>query len=149
MNSTPSTPQTSQSTSHVPAFAWIVLAALGCIDLLRGFMHTFVVEYSAINIAGLNLKHAAQDQLMLLGVFGISNWLTGVLFLAIAFKARPLVPTVLAIIPLTYLWGILALRMNVTPEAEFRGRTFMFLYLGISAITFIACMISMRRNRHP
>lgn len=125
----------------------MVLAGLGVYDLVRGIMHTFLVEYSAINIAGLNLEHSGQDQLMLLISFGISNFLTGALFIAVAFKARQLVPTALALIPLTYLLGFIAIRLNVTPEAAFRGRWLMLVYLGICVLTFVACVMSMRRNQ--
>ena len=37
---------------QVPKFVWIVLIILGCVDLIRGFMHTVVLEYAALNIAG-------------------------------------------------------------------------------------------------
>ena len=48
---------------NTPAFAWIILACLGGIDLVRGVLHTFLVEHSAVKIAGLNLDHSGQDQL--------------------------------------------------------------------------------------
>lgn len=63
-----------------PVFACIVLACLGVIDLVRGFLHTFLVEHSAVKIAGMDLAHSGQDQLMLLGSFGISNFLTGAIY---------------------------------------------------------------------
>jgi hypothetical protein len=132
--------------SNTPAFAVVVLAALGIIDLVRGFLHTFLVEHSAVKIAGMDLDHSGGDQLMLLGAFGISNFLTGAIYLAVAFKARQLVPTVLAIVPLAYLLGFVALRMNhVSPEAAFPGRDFMLGYLSVCALTFVASVVCMRR----
>ncbi|MCE9547751.1 MAG: hypothetical protein K8T25_19950 [Planctomycetia bacterium] len=121
-----------------PAFAAIVLGCLGVVDLVRGVLHTFLVEHSAVKIAGLNLAHSGQDQLLLLGSFGISNFLTGALFIAVALKARQLVPTVLLIIPAAYLLGFIAIRMNhITPEAAFPGRTFMLGYSSICVLTFL------------
>ncbi len=72
---------TSDRSHNTPVFAIIVLASLGLIDLVRGFLHTFFVQHSAVKIAGLDLAHSGGDQLMLLGSFGISNFLTGAFYL--------------------------------------------------------------------
>ena len=115
-----------------PRFAAVVLACLGVVDLVRGFLHTFMVQHSAVHVAGMDLSQAGGNQLMLLGAFGISNFLTGALFIAVAWKARQLVPAVLLILPLAYLLGFIALRLNhVSPEAAFPGRWFMLCYLSI------------------
>ena len=37
----------------IPKFVSTVAIALGCLDLVRGFMHTIMLEYAAANIAGL------------------------------------------------------------------------------------------------
>ncbi len=133
--------------NRTPAFAWVVLACLGAVDLVRGVLHTFLVRHSAVEIAGLDLGHSAGDQLLLLGAFGISNFLTGAIFLAVAFKARQLVPAVLAIIPTTYLLGLIAFRMNhITPEAAFPGRTFMLIYMIVCALTCTASIVWTRTN---
>jgi len=63
---------------------WMTLLVLGCVDLVRGFMHTVMLEYAAANIAGVS----GGDALFLLRAFGISNYLTGALFILIALKAR-------------------------------------------------------------
>ncbi len=47
-----------------------------------------------------------QDQVFLLGVFGISNFLTGFIYLLISRKAKELAPYMLIIIPLTYHLGL-------------------------------------------
>jgi hypothetical protein len=133
--------------NRTPVFAWVVLAGLGAIDLVRGFLHTFMVEHSAVKIAGMNLEHSGGDQLMLLGAFGISNFLTGAIYLAVAFKAKQLAPTVLAIIPGAYLLGFIALRLNhVSPESAFPGRDFMLGYMGVCTLTFVASMVCRCRN---
>jgi hypothetical protein len=131
-------------------FASIVLGGLGFIDLVRGVLHTFLVEHSAVKIAGLNLSHSGQDQLLLLGAFGISNFLTGAIYIAVALGARQLVPTVLAIIPGAYLLGFIAMRLHhIAPEAAFPGRTFMLAYCSVCVLTLVASIICMRKHGGP
>ncbi len=55
----------------------IVLSIVGAYDLLRGFMHTFLLKWSAANFAKFDMATVPEDQVFLLGVFGISNFLTG------------------------------------------------------------------------
>ena len=141
-------PGSNEAGNNTPAFTWIVLACLGVVDLVRGVLHTFLVKHSAVEIAGMNLSEAAQDQLMLLGAFGISNFLTGAMFLAVAWKAKNLAPTVLAIIPVAYLLGILAFKLNhISSQAAFPGRYFMLGYLAVCVITFVASIL-WKRPRH-
>jgi hypothetical protein len=132
-----------------PTFAWVILACLGTTDLVRGVLHTFFVQHSAVHIAGMDLTHSGQDQLMLLGAFGISNFLTGAIYLAVAMRARNLVPTVLAIIPAAYLLGFIGLRMNqISPESEFPGRTFLLVYCSVCTATWLASVLWMRSRRN-
>ncbi len=143
-------PTTSESAHNTPTFAIIVLASLGLIDLVRGFLHTFLVLHSAVKIAGLDLAHSGGDQLLLLGSFGISNFLTGAIYIAVALKAKQLAPTVLAIIPAAYLLGFIAFRLNdITPEATFPGRSFMLGYCGVCVLTSVASIIWLRRAKQP
>ncbi|MFZ9614883.1 MAG: hypothetical protein ACO287_05535, partial [Candidatus Methylopumilus sp.] len=60
-----------------------VLFFIGGVDVLRGFMHTFLLTWSATNVAKLNMALESSDQVFLLGVFGISNFLTGFILLAL------------------------------------------------------------------
>ncbi len=77
--------------TRVPMFVSIVTILLGCYDLVRGIMHTFRLEYSALHIAKINLAGPeASDLLRLLGVFGISNFITGIMLILIGLKARGL-----------------------------------------------------------
>ncbi len=115
---------------------------------MRGFLHTFLVEHSAVHVAGMDLAQSGGNQLMLLGAFGISNFLTGAIFIAVAWKARQLAPAVLLIVPMAYLLGFIALRLNrVTPESAFPGRWFMLCYLSICVLTCVASVISIRSKR--
>ena len=128
---------------HVPKFVWIVLIVLGCIDLIRGFMHTVALEYAALNIAGLDLTTStATEQLRLLGTFGISNWITGVTFILIGLKAKHLSIYIMGLIPAAYGLSIIAMRINMTgygeTSANWGGISLMIPYLMVAAITFIA-----------
>ena len=90
----------------IPVFVSVVTIILGSYDLLRGFMHTIVLNYSAKNIAVLDLSTStASDQLRLLGAFGISNLETGVVLILIGFYARPIALAMLGVIPLVYFIG--------------------------------------------
>jgi hypothetical protein len=67
-----------------------VLFVLGLVDLLRGVLHTFFVNWAVRTFAKLDLSLARQDQLTLLGAFGISNLLTGVIFILVSIEAAQL-----------------------------------------------------------
>ena len=69
-------------------FPATVLFFIGILDVLRGFMHTFLLTWSATNIAQLDIANGSSDQVFLLGVFGISNFLTGFIYFLISRKAR-------------------------------------------------------------
>lgn len=126
---------------ETPKFAWIILAGLGFVDLFRGFVHTFLLEYAATNIAGLDLSVAALDQMFLLGLFGISNYLTGIMFILIALKARNLVPYILPAIPVIYLLGSRVVLLTAQPQAAFGGIPFMTIYNLVCIVTFITIVI--------
>ena len=116
--------------NFIPKFISIVVIILGCLDIVRGFMHTIVLEYAATNIAGLDLSTSlAGDLLQLMGAFGISNYLTGTMLILIGWKARPLALLMLGAIPMAYAIGGMGIR--------------------ISAITFVAGIIitQIRKNR--
>ena len=115
-----------------------VLFFIGGLDVLRGFMHTFLLTWSATNIAKLNMAIESSDQVFLLGVFGISNFLTGFIYFLVSKKARELSPYVLIIIPLTYLLGLIGIWSgNVHGQAAFEGKYFMLVYFSICVITFV------------
>ena len=115
-----------------------VLFFIGGLDVLRGFMHTFLLTWSATNVAKLNMAIESSDQVFLLGVFGISNFMTGFIYFLVSKKARELSPYVLIIIPLTYLLGLIGIWSgNVHGQAAFEGKYFMLVYFSICIITFV------------
>lgn len=114
-----------------------VLFLIGIVDLIRGFMHTYLLTWSATNIAKLNIA-INTDQVFLLGVFGISNFLTGSIYLLISWKARKLSPYILILIPLTYLLGLIGIWINkIHAQAAFEGQYFMYGYFTVCIITFV------------
>jgi len=120
-----------------PKFAWIIIIGLGCIDLFRGFIHTVLLEFVANSIFVIDLSGGVDNQMFLLGIFGISNYLTGIMLILIGFKARHLVPIMLPIIPVIYLLGTLMIARVTTPSAQLGGGPYMLIYFLVCIITFI------------
>jgi len=115
-----------------------VLFVLGLIDLLRGLLHTFFVNWAVRTFAKLDLSVARQDQLTLLGAFGISNLLTGAIFILVSIEASPLAAYVLLATPCAYVVGVAGMRTaGVRPRSAFYGRHFMMAYLVVCLATFV------------
>ncbi|HTB16446.1 MAG TPA: hypothetical protein VK752_32990 [Bryobacteraceae bacterium] len=115
-----------------------VLFVLGLVDLLRGVLHTFFVHWAVRTFAKLDLSVACQDQLTLLGAFGISNLLTGAIFILVSIEAAQLSEYFLLIIPCSYVVGAIGMRTSgVKPQSAFYGRYFMMAYLGVCLVTFV------------
>lgn len=116
----------------------IVLFILGLVDLMRGILHTFCSSWAVKTFAKLDLSAARQDQLMLLGAFGISNFLTGVIFIMISLEAPALSRYVLLIVPCAYITGAIGMRIaGVRRQSAFLGRYFMLAYLAVCLATFV------------
>ena len=125
-----------------------VLFIIGLVDILRGFMHTFVLTWSASNFAKLDLTNGSGEQVFLLGVFGISNFLTGFIYLLISKKAKALSPYVLIIIPLTYLLGLIGIWSGgVRGAAAYEGKYFLIAYFAVCILTFISFIIQKKTNK--
>jgi len=130
-----------------PRFAWIILIALGCIDLIRGFIHTVLLDYAATNIFVIDVSGGVDNQMFLLGIFGISNYLTGILFILIGLRARELVPIVLPLIPVIYVFGSALISRVVTPTAQLGGGPYMLVYFVVCIVTFVAVLVVNFMNR--
>ena len=137
--------------SRVPRFISVVTILLGSYDLVRGFMHTILLNYSATHIAVLDLTGStASDQLRLLGAFGISNFETGIMLILMGIFARGLAMIMLAVIPIIALAGSFAIRFNsagyLPSQAQWGGLEPMLIYLTICTLTFIAGAVVMCRH---
>jgi hypothetical protein len=118
----------------------VILFLAGVMDIIRGYSHTFNVRHSAENLAGIE---PIADSLYLMGAFGISNFLTGLLYFLVIWKARYLTPFVLLIIPISYFIGGLGITyQSVHPDAQFIGQRMMFVYLGICLVSSLLYFIS-------
>ena len=125
-----------------------VLFGLGIVDLFRGFMHTFLLRWAGVHIAGFDPVTTPSDQFFLLGAFGISNLLTGFLYLLISRKARELSPYVLAIIPATYLLGMIGIGVaGVHGQSAFSGRYLMFVYFAVCVVTVAVFLVQRGARR--
>ena len=123
------------------------MIGLGCIDLIRGFIHTFMLEFAAINIFVIDLSGGVDNQMLLLGVFGISNYITGIMFILIGLKARNLVPIILPVIPAVYFLGTVLISRVSTPTANLGGGPYMMVYFAVCIVTFIAILVVKIKNR--
>lgn len=123
-----------------------VLFILGIVDLIRGVMHTFLLTWSAANIAQFDLTTTPEDQIFMLGVFGISNLLTGVIYLIISTRARELSPYILIVIPLIYLIGLIGIwSCKIHANSAFDGQYMMYCYFTVCIITFIVFSVQKYR----
>ena len=118
----------------------VVLFLAGLMDMRRGIAHTFQVRYSVVNLAGIE---PIPDSLVLMGAFGISNFLTGLIYFLIIWKAKPIAPYVLLLIPVSYFLGGMGLAyQNVTGDGEFVGRYMMAIYLSICLLASVLYFVS-------
>ena len=136
----------------IPKFISIMAVFLGVIDLLRGFMHTVVLPYSATHIACLDLTGpAAPDLLRLLGLFGISNYITGATLILTGLYARPIALVLLGLIPAFYGLGLLTIHAAMNPyppsTAQWGGRPFMMINLSLYVLTFLAGIFVLRHRK--
>jgi len=136
----------------IPKFISIMAVFLGGIDLLRGFMHTVVLPYSATHIACLDLSGpAAPDLLRLLGLFGISNYITGATLILTGLYARPIALVLLGLIPAFYGLGLLTIHAAMNPyppsTAQWGGRPFMMVNLSLYVLTFLAGIFVLRHRK--
>lgn len=131
-----------KTSSRPPKIVSIVAILLGSLDLLRGLMHTVLLEFAALNIAGLDLTTSqAADLLRLMGSFGISNYITGVTLILLGWKARHLALVMLGVIPAAYIVGGLATYFHsagyTTTQANWGGLPMMIAYIAVSSLTFL------------
>ena len=136
----------------IPKFISIMAVFLGVIDLLRGFMHTVVLPYSATHIASLDLSGpTAPDLLHLLGLFGISNYITGATLILTGLYARPVALVLLGLIPAFYGLGLLTIHAAINPyppsTAQWGGRPFMMVNLSLYVLTFLAGIFVLRHRK--
>jgi hypothetical protein len=123
-----------------------VFLGLGTYDLLRGFMHTFLLKWSGINIAGFNPESTPIDQFFMLGTFGISNFLTGFIYILISRRSPELSPYVLGLIPTSYLLGLIGIwSSGIRGTSTYGGQYLLHVYFGICIATLIYFVLNKRK----
>jgi len=128
--------------SNIPKIVSIIAISLGSLDLIRGFMHTLLIRFSATNIAGLDLSSSqAGDLLVLMGSFGISNYISGLALILMGWKSRELAWIMLGVIPAAYLIGGLAVRYYsadfAISQSAWGGKPMMMAYMAICILAFM------------
>jgi hypothetical protein len=132
-----------KTTNHLPAESIYklpsrVLFGLGIYDLVRGLMHTFLLKWAGVHIAGFNPESTPVDQFFMLGTFGISNFLTGFLYVLISRRSPELSPYVLGLIPAAYLLGLVGIWSNgIHGASAYAGQYLMYMYFAICLGTLI------------
>ena len=130
-----------------PKFAWILMIGLGSFYLIRGLIHTVMLEFAAINIFVIDLSGGVDNQMLLLGIFGISNYITGIMFILIGLKARHLVPIMLPVIPITYFAGAASITRVANPTAQLGGGPYMLVYFAVCIAASLAILAIKIKNR--
>ncbi|MCX7348734.1 MAG: hypothetical protein NTZ54_04160 [Alphaproteobacteria bacterium] len=115
---------------------------MGLYDLLRGFMHTFLLHWSAVNIAGFSAETTPADQFFMLGTFGISNFLTGSIYLLVSKRAPQLSPYILGLIPSSYLLGLIGIWSNgIYGTLQYAGQYLIYVYFAICIATLAVFIV--------
>lgn len=126
-------------TKDLYAFPSLILLLIGIFDVIRGFMHTFNIYWAVDTFAKLDLSVAKDAQLFLLAAFGISNYLTGFVFILISRKTKHLSVYMLSSIIAAYALGMIAIRLvGLTRGSNaFSGMYIMMVYLLICLLTVL------------
>ena len=115
-------------------------------SLIRGLEHTFLLKWSGINIAGFNPDSTPTDQFFMLGTFGISNFLTGFIYLLISRRSPELSPYVLGLIPTAYLLGLIGIwSSGIRGKTAYGGQYLLHVYFGICIATLIYFELNKRK----
>ena len=135
--------------NECPKYLWIPLLIVAIFNLGRGILHTFLVEYAATNIAGLDLSTARNELLNLMNVYGWSNIIEGILYIVIATKSRNLAPLALTLaglfIPLSALTNNLA--YISLAGANWGGAPYMlFIYMPLCLLPVVIFYIQRLRT---
>jgi len=130
------------NSKNLPKAVSIISIILGSIDLIRGVMHTILLNFTASNIAGLDLSTTqAVDLMQLMGSFGISNYISGIALILLGWKARDLAWIMLGVIPAAYLIGGTAIKLysagSTQTQAAWGGIPMMVTYLAVCSVTFL------------
>lgn len=126
--------------------AVVTLTLVAFLDLFRGFMHTFNIWYASQNIAHMT---QTPDTMFLMNTFGISNLLTGCIYLLVVKKSKELAPYLLIIIPAAYVIGLISANLTGISQmqvSKWNGQYMMYVYLSVVALVGINYFVASKRN---
>nr|WP_147661466.1 hypothetical protein [Candidatus Prometheoarchaeum syntrophicum] len=137
-----------------PKFTWITLLIIGIIDIVRGLMHTFFMEQAIATFAHLDYSATnISDQLFQMNTLGISNIISGILFIIVALKAKKYADIALLYLVISHIIGFISIPINnIENTSDFLGKYIMLAYIGLCLLAFIVSklyMITHKKNDDP
>ena len=136
-----------------PRFISFVAVALGCFDLVRGFVHTALAGSAGVTISGIDVSGpTGLDQLTLMVAFGYSNFVTGIALIYLGLTNRFGALILLAAVPVSLLvagaslehWGASLEGIGVFP-----GKRNMQVYMGVCLASVAAALLIRWRQSSP
>ncbi len=118
------------------------LILVAFIDLLRGYMHTFNIWWASENIAHMT---QTADTMFLMNTFGISNILTGLIYILAIIKSKELSPYILILISTSYALGIISNQVTgvaAMQSSDWNGQYIMYIYLIMVSLVGINYFVS-------
>ncbi len=126
----------------------ITLFVVAGTDIIRGYMHTFNVWWASENIAQMT---QTADTMRLMITFGISNFLTGFIYILIGLKAKDVAPYVLLLIPLSYMLGFISGETtgvnDMASGTAWNGMYMLYVYWSVIIIISVNYFIASHRER--
>ncbi len=133
--------------------AVITLFVIAGVDIIRGYMHTFNIWWASENIAQMS---QTADTMHLMITFGITNFLTGFIYILVGLKAKEIAPYVLLLIPFSYLIGIISAETTgvnaMGSNTAWNGMYMLYIYWTVIILVagnyFVASYRDKRRESH-
>ncbi len=131
---------------HPPAFAWLILGALGALNLVRGWFHFFAADGGSGSVAGLDLTTNAEAIIFIFAVLGLQQFCFGLIDIWIALRARALVLLMLGLEFFKQAASVFVIYVYKPPPVLIPGR-FMALFLTIVLGTTLFAALMLRRRQ--
>ena len=135
-----------------PRFVSFVAFAVGCFDLVRGFVHAPLAGSTAALTSGIDLSGpSAGDQIMLMAAFGHANFITGAALIYLSFTSRAGSVFMMTVIPVAL--AIAGASVNYWTQyfpvqGEFPGRYNMMVYFMACIATVVTAHVHCWNTQH-
>ena len=128
--------------TRLPRFVSFVAVALGCFDLIRGFVHTVLAGSTGVELSGIYVSGpTGRDQLVFMIAFGYSNFVTGAALIYLGLTNRLGALIMMAVIPVSLFVGGLSLEhwgADLQGFGVFPGTRNMQIYFVVCVVTLVA-----------